>query len=260
MKNIKFYSALALSIVVVSAFSTVASAEDTKSSVELSPDTGNGASKVLPTDPLDLSKDLLDSIYATGKKPDVTDPALAVNTAVKTNADYPNEVIPGYAGDLHFSLIPKEFNFGSHKVNAANQHTGMTYKQESAAPFSGKQAVEVHDGRITDNDWHVEAELGALSTIKGASITFKNTQINTEYTGGKLKLGKGHTVVGATNSFTLTESGSSVSFLSAEKQSKGNNAAYWNAVDDVEITIPAGAMTIGKHSAAVTWTLVNAAE
>ena len=67
-------------------------------------------------------------------------------------------------------------------------------------------------------------------------------------------------MVGATNSFTLTESGSSVSFLSAEKQSKGNNAAYWNAVDDVEITIPAGAMTIGKHSAAVTWTLVNAAE
>ena len=83
MKNIKFYSALALSIVAVSAFSTVASAEDTKSSVELSPDTGNGASKVLPTDPLNLSKDLLDSIYATGKKPEVT--AMFLRTTKQKN-------------------------------------------------------------------------------------------------------------------------------------------------------------------------------
>lgn len=260
MKNIKLYSALALSLVAVSAVTTVASAESTKSSVELVADTGVGGTKILPTIPENLGTDLPDAIYPTGKKPDLTDPAILMNKAVTTNADYPNEVIPGYAGDLYFSLIPKEFNFGSHKVSAANQQTGMTYKQESAAPFAGKQAVEVHDGRITDNDWHVEADLGALPTIKGASITFTNTKVNTEYTGGAIKLGNGHTLAATTNTFTLTENGGAKNFLSAGAQSKGDNAAYWNAMDDVEISIPAGSLKVGTHTADVTWTLTNTPE
>lgn len=259
MKNIKLLSALALTLVTASATSTLTFAETTNSSVELLTDTGSGATMILPTDPEKLGTDLPGTIYPSGQKPDVTDPSVIKGKEITTNATYPNSVVPGYAGDLYFSLVPKEFNFGAHKVSAADQQKGVTYKQETAQPFSHVQALEVHDGRVsTGDDWHVEADLGALPNIKGATITFSNTKVNTEYTGSALKLGKDHNTT--TKTFTLTEGAGAKNFLSAGTQSKGDNAAYWSNIDDLEISIPKGSLKIGKHQAAVTWTLTNTPE
>ncbi|GAX47992.1 WxL domain-containing protein [Pseudolactococcus reticulitermitis] len=259
MKTIKLLSALALTLATATAVSTVASAETTNSSVELLTDTGNGATMILPTDPEKLGTDLPGTIYPSGQKPDITDPSVVKGKEIVTNTTYPNTVVPGYAGDLYFSLIPKQFNFGAHKVNAADQQKGVTYKQESAQPFSHVQAVEVHDGRVsTGDDWHVAADLGALPNIKGATITFRNTKVNTEYTGGAIRLGKDHNVTAKT--FTLTEGAGAKNFLSAGTQSKGDSSAYWRDINDLEISIPAGSLKVGTHTADVTWTLTNTPE
>ena len=254
MKHVKLFSASALAVTLFSASTAVSAKQhDTSSSVVLSPDTGVGGTVILPTIPNNLGTDLPDTIYPSGKKPDVTDPALLLNQPVATNADYPNEVIPGYAGELYFSLIPKQFDFGAHKVSAANQQTGMTYKQESAAPFTGNQAVEVHDGRVSSgDDWHVEAELGALKNLAGATISFNNTQVGNQYS-GTAALGNGHVAT----AFTLTEGAGAKNFLSAGVKSKGDTAAYWNNLTDLEISIPAGSLNVGTHTADVTWTLTN---
>ncbi|GHU36610.1 cell surface protein [Bacilli bacterium] len=219
-------------------------------------DTGAGGTVVLPTDPKDPTTELPDTIFPGGQKPDITDPNIDITKPITTNPEYPNEILPGYAGELFFNLIPKQFDFGSHKVSAADQQSGVTYKQEAAAAFSGVQAVGVHDGRVSSgDDWHVEAELGSLANLKGASITFANTQVKTQYTGTPA-LGKGH--VGT--SFTLTEGAGAKSFLSAGTQSKGNTAAYWDNLTDLELSVPAGSLKTGAHTADVTWTLTNTPE
>ena len=261
MKHMKLFSASALAVTLFSASSasTAVSAKqhDTSSSVVLAADTGVGGTVILPTLPNNLGTDLPDTIYPSGKKPDVTNPALVLNQPVATNADYPNEVIPGYAGELYFSLIPKQFDFGTHKVSAADQQSGVAYVQESAAPFTGNQAVEIHDGRVSSgDDWHVEAELGTLQNLTGATITFSNTQVGNQYS-GTVALGNGHTGT----AFTLTEGAGAKNFLSAgTKSSKGDTAAYWNNLTDLKISIPADSLKVGAHTADVTWTLTNTPE
>ncbi|GAB2023429.1 hypothetical protein RyT2_25050 [Pseudolactococcus yaeyamensis] len=254
MKNIKLLSASVLVATLFSASASLASADTTKSSVELTEDIGPGASLVLPTVPDNLGTDLPDSIYKTGTKPDVTDSSILTAKDL-TNPAYPNEVIPGYAGDLHFSLIPKQFDFGSHKVSAADQQVGVKYAQESASPFTGLQAVEVHDGRVSaGDDWHVTAKLGTFANLRGAKITFKNTQVGNQYSNGTAVLGKGHTGT-TTKTFELVEGAAAKSFLSAGTVSKGNTSGYWANKTDLELSIPAGQLKAGKHTADVTWTL-----
>lgn len=266
MKHIKLLSASALALTLFSASATLVSAQDkqTSSSVVLTEDTGKGGTVVLPTDPKAPGTDLPATIYPGGVKPDVTDPNLDLTKAVATNPEYPNQAFPGYAGELFFNLIPKQFDFGTHKVSAADQQTGVTYDQElpkdssgKDVPFSGAQAVGVHDGRVSSGDnWHVEAELGALTSLKGAYITFSNTKVNTQYTSNTAALGNGH--VGT--DFTLTEGGGAKNFLSAGTQAKGDTAALWDKVDDLKIHIPAGSLKVGAHTADVTWTLTNTPE
>jgi hypothetical protein len=273
MKNIKLLSASVLAITLLSASATVASAavidsKTTTGSVELVEDNGaNGGTAILPTDPENPGNELPDSIYQGGKP---LPGALTPGTAVPTNPDYPNEVIPGYAADLYFNLIPKKFNFGKQKVSAAQQQAGVTFKQESSSAFTGVQALGVHDGRLSENDWHVEAELSAFTEktttktgLAGASITFKDTQKVNQYTGSTLALGKDHTAT----TFTLTESAAAKKFLSAKSvteskaaNAKGDSAAFWNNVDDLSLTIPKGQLAKGEFSANVTWTLTNTPE
>lgn len=237
MKNIKLLSALSLMMLITSATSGVVSADpltdrSTAGSIEFDNDT---ATIVTPTDPENPG---------------------SVLPVIPTDPSYPGEVITGPSGGLFLAIVPKNFNFGSHKIGAADIFSGgiLTFDQE--ASFDDKaysQAVEVHDGRIDKHDWTLSAQLSVFDSGKlaGSTITIDNAKTVSQFPNQDLLL-----IQGAQTEITQT---SSVDFLKSNPKAKGDTSAVWSDASDVKIHVPADKITKGVHNATVDWTLIAGA-
>ncbi|MGO2400542.1 MAG: WxL domain-containing protein [Pseudolactococcus laudensis] len=237
MKNIKLLSALSLMMLITSATSGVVSADpltdrSTAGSIEFDNDT---ATIVTPTDPENPG---------------------SVLPVIPTDPSYPGEVITGPSGGLFLAIVPKNFNFGSHKIGAADIFSGgiLTFDQE--ASFDDRaysQAVEVHDGRIDKHDWTLSAQLSAFDSGKlaGSTITIDNAKTVSQFPNQDLLL-----IQGAQTEITQT---SSVDFLKSNPKAKGDTSAVWSDASDVKIHVPADKITKGVHNATVDWTLIAGA-
>lgn len=238
MKNIKLLSALALAVFAVNATTVVVNADplldrSTAGSIEFDNDTTTIVTPTYPQQP------------GTLLPIDPKDPV------------YPNEIIPGPNGGLFLAGIPKNFSFGKHEVGAADIFSGKVLTMEQiatpghAAAYS--QAVMVHDGRIDKHDWTLSAQLSAFDSGKltGTTITIENAKTLSEFANQEPKL-----VQGTTTTISQT---SSVEFLAANPQSKGDTSAVWDNPSDVKIHVPAKEITKGVHNATVDWTLVAGA-
>lgn len=237
MKNIKLLSALSLMMLITSATSGVVSADpltdrSTAGSIEFDNDT---ATIVTPTDPENPG---------------------SVLPVIPTDPSYPGEVITGPSGGLFLAIVPKNFNFGSHKIGAADIFSGgiLTFDQE--ASFDDRaysQAVEVHDGRIDKHDWTLSAQLSAFDSGKlaGSTITIDNAKIVSQFPNQDPLL-----IQGAQTEITQT---SSVDFLKSNPKAKGDTSAVWSDASDVKIHVPADKITKGVHNATVDWTLIAGA-
>lgn len=237
MKNIKLLSALSLMMLITSATSGVVSADpltdrSTAGSIEFDNDT---ATIVTPTDPENPG---------------------SVLPVIPTDPSYPGEVITGPSGGLFLAIVPKNFNFGSHKIGAADIFSGgiLTFDQE--ASFDDRaysQAVEVHDGRIDKHDWTLSAQLSVFDSGKlaGSTITIDNAKTVSQFPNQDLLL-----IQGAQTEITQT---SSVDFLKSNPKAKGDTSAVWSDASDVKIHVPADKITKGVHNATVDWTLIAGA-
>lgn len=237
MKNIKLLSALSLMMLITSATSGVVSADpltdrSTAGSIEFDNDT---ATIVTPTDPENPG---------------------SVLPVIPTDPSYPGEVITGPSGGLFLAIVPKNFNFGSHKIGAADIFSGgiLTFDQE--ASFDDRaysQAVEVHDGRIDKHDWTLSAQLSAFDSAKlaGSTITIDNAKTVSQFPNQDPLL-----IQGAQTEITQT---SSVDFLKSNPKAKGDTSAVWSDASDVKIHVPADKITKGVHNATVDWTLIAGA-
>lgn len=237
MKNIKLLSALSLMMLITSATSGVVSADpltdrSTAGSIEFDNDT---ATIVTPTDPENPG---------------------SVLPVIPTDPSYPGEVITGPSGGLFLAIVPKNFNFGSHKIGAADIFSGgiLTFDQE--ASFDDRaysQAVEVHDGRIDKHDWTISAQLSVFDSGKlaGSTITIDNAKTVSQFPNQDLLL-----IQGAQTEITQT---SSVDFLKSNPKAKGDTSAVWSDASDVKIHVPADKITKGVHNATVDWTLIAGA-
>lgn len=237
MKNIKLLSALSLMMLITSATSCVVSADpltdrSTAGSIEFDNDT---ATIVTPTDPENPG---------------------SVLPVIPTDPSYPGEVITGPSGGLFLAIVPKNFNFGSHKIGAADIFSGgiLTFDQE--ASFDDRaysQAVEVHDGRIDKHDWTLSAQLSAFDSGKlaGSTITIDNAKTVSQFPNQDPLL-----IQGAQTEITQT---SSVDFLKSNPKAKGDTSAVWSDASDVKIHVPADKITKGVHNATVDWTLIAGA-
>ena len=237
MKNIKLLSALSLMMLITSATSGVVSADpltdrSTAGSIEFDNDT---ATIVTPTDPENPG---------------------SVLPVIPTDPSYPGEVITGPSGGLFLAIVPKNFNFGSHKIGAADIFSGgiLTFDQE--ASFDDKaysQAVEVHDGRIDKHDWTISAQLSVFDSGKlaGSTITIDNAKTVSQFPNQDPLL-----IQGAQTEITQT---SSVDFLKSNPKAKGDTSAVWSDASDVKIHVPADKITKGVHNATVDWTLIAGA-
>ena len=237
MKNIKLLSALSLMMLITSATSGVVSADpltdrSTAGSIEFDNDT---ATIVTPTDPENPG---------------------SVLPVIPTDPSYPGEVITGPSGGLFLAIVPKNFNFGSHKIGAADIFSGgiLTFDQE--ASFDDRaysQPVEVHDGRIDKHDWTLSAQLSAFDSGKlaGSTITIDNAKTVSQFPNQDPLL-----IQGAQTEITQT---SSVDFLKSNPKAKGDTSAVWSDASDVKIHVPADKITKGVHNATVDWTLIAGA-
>ena len=237
MKNIKLLSALSLMMLITSATSGVVSADpltdrSTAGSIEFDNDT---ATIVTPTDPENPG---------------------SVLPVIPTDPSYPGEVITGPSGGLFLAIVPKNFNFGSHKIGAADIFSGgiLTFDQE--ASFDDRaysQAVEVHDGRIDKHDWTLSAQLSVFDSGKlaGSTITIDNAKTVSQFPNQDPLL-----IQGAQTEITQT---SSVDFLKSNPKVKGDTSAVWSDASDVKIHVPADKITKGVHNATVDWTLIAGA-
>lgn len=237
MKNIKLLSALSLMMLITSATSGVVSADpltdrSTAGSIEFDNDT---ATIVTPTDPENPG---------------------SVLPVIPTDPSYPGEVITGPSGGLFLAIVPKNFNFGSHKIGAADIFSGgiLTFDQE--ASFDDRaysQAVEVHDGRIDKHDWTLSAQLSVFDSGKlaGSTITIDNAKTVSQFPNQDPLL-----IQGAQTEITQT---SSVDFLKSNPKAKGDTSAVWSDASDVKIHVPADKITKGVHNATVDWTLIAGA-
>lgn len=238
MTKIKLLSALALAVFAANAATVVVSADplldrSTAGSIEFDNDT---TTPVTPTNP---------QKPGTPLPIDPKDP------------DYPNEQITGPTGGLFLAYAPKNFSFGKHEVGAADIFSGKVLTMEQiATPWNAtaySQAIEVHDGRIDKHDWTLLAQLSAFDSGKltGTTITIENAKTSSEFANQEPKL-----VQGAITTISQT---SSVEFLTANPQSKGDTSAVWDNPSDVKIHVPAKEITKGTHKATVDWTLVAGA-
>lgn len=101
MRNLKLFSVLALAVFATTVANEVVNADplldrSTAGSIEFDDDT---TTIVTPTDPENPG---------------------SVLPVTPTDPAYPGEVIPGPSGGLFLATIPKTFNFGSHKIGAAD--------------------------------------------------------------------------------------------------------------------------------------------
>ncbi|GHU36606.1 hypothetical protein FACS1894192_03540 [Bacilli bacterium] len=235
MKNIKLLSVVALAIFGATAASTVVSADplldqQTGSSIEFDNDT---TSIVTPTDPEEPGKPL----------PPTVDPT------------HPIVINPVPSGALAIAGQPDGFDFGSHKIGAADIFGGgiKTYAQVDRPNETRKQGLEIHDGRIDKDDWTLTAQLSAFDSGKltGSTITIENVKTLSQFTGQEPLL-----VQGATTTISQT---SAVDFMKADPKAKGDTSAIWDNFSDVKIHVPASEITKGAHNATVDWTLVAGA-
>lgn len=237
MRNLKLFSVLALAVFATTVANEVVNADplldrSTAGSIEFDDDT---TTIVTPTDPENPG---------------------SVLPVTPTDPAYPGEVIPGPSGGLFLATIPKTFNFGSHKIGAADIFSGgiLTYDQE--ASFDDKtysQAVSVHDGRIAKHDWMLTAQLSAFDSGKltGSTITIDHVKTVSQFANQEPLL-----IQGAKTEITQT---SPVNFLKSNPKAKGDTSAIWTDASDVKIHIPADKITKGMHRATVDWTLVAGA-
>lgn len=235
MTKIKLLSALALAVFAANAATVVVSADplldrSTAGSIEFDNDT---TTTVTPKDPENLPNDL----------PPTVDPK------------HPIDIIPGPVGGLFLAGVPDSFDFGSHKIGAADIFSGnvLHYNQEPRPNETRKQGVEVHDGRIDKDDWTLNAKLSAFDSGKlvGTTITIENVKTSASFTGQEPLVIQGTT--------TTIDQTSSVDFLKANPKSKGDTSALWDNFSDVKIHVPAKEITKGTHKATVDWTLVAGA-
>lgn len=193
----------------------------------------------------------------------------------------PDEEIPGVTkGDLAFVVKPKEFNFGIHKVSAADKAKSVvSYTQknylsqensdvlannyEADVPTNGNiypketQAISVWDGRIQHDDWSVGVSATPFKNTAGNELTGAVIKIKTDRTYNQVAKGSGDLT--ALSNFEIKTDGSvsndilkTTTGLSAKDQSD----LLWK-VKDVTLEFPGSVLEYGDYSSMITWTLTG---
>ncbi|MET3195968.1 WxL domain-containing protein [Bacillus sp. OAE603] len=185
------------------------------------------------------------------------DPENPTNPLNPTDPNNPTDPSTGNTGPLTLDYV-SSVDFGSQQISSSTQ----VYASKSKKPF-----IQVSDFRGTGAGWTVSAKASSFSTdggttasLPGAVLTFKNGAVITP-----------DVSVAPTpeQTVTLNADGTASSKVVSAKPSTGmftwltkwfgetpNDENSLN--NNVTLTIPAGAASVGNHEATVTWTLTDA--
>ncbi|MFC3419929.1 WxL domain-containing protein [Salinicoccus hispanicus] len=230
MKFKTVLTALLVTSLSVSSLSSVASAADSEAEITFTP--GDGAPDVL----------------------DPTTPEETYDPESGTPGD-PTNPPTGETGPLTLDYV-SSLEFGSHQIESSLE----TYESTTLRPF-----VQVTDRRGTGAGWHVTAEMSsfttgegdtAISSLPGAELTLTGTTMNTTSSSGAptpsdtIELSSDGTVSTVVNAGADTGLGSWIARWFPSATGATSN-------DNVTLEVPAGAATLGDHTATITWTLEN---
>ncbi|GAB3064288.1 WxL domain-containing protein [Salinicoccus sesuvii] len=197
-----------------------------------------------------------DITFTEGEEtPDVLDPTTPEETYDPDSGTPGDPTNPptGNSGPLTLDYV-SSFEFGSHSIEASTQ----TYESTTLRPF-----IQVTDRRGTGAGWNVTAEMSSFTTgeeesvsLPGALLTLSGTSLTTTSSSGAPTV---------SDTIALSSDGTAASVVSAgENTGLGSWLARWfpstagaTINDNVELQVPAGAATLGDHTATITWTLEN---
>ena len=183
-----------------------------------------------------LDPEKLDEIFQPGVKP-----------------GDPSDLPTIESGPLTLDYV-SSLDFSQHAIESNT----MTYESTILRPF-----IKVTDRRGTGAGWHVTAQLseftdGKNPSLPGAVIVLNYGTVVSPTEGGE-PIPENPVILNAGGAATLVVS-------AAENNGLGTWITRWFPVnpsspefnDSVTLQIPAGAATIGDHSATITWTLYDA--
>lgn len=237
MKMNKTLILLSVGLLMLTAVSTAVEAADSNASVNFVPDNETELQPVL--DPENLTPPLPEEELSEG-------------------------VQNSTPGLLTLDFV-SNINFAEQKVSATEQH----YHSTTLRPF-----VQVTDIRGTGQGWSVTASMEGFKTInsedvgvsslKGATITFKGGEVDTNGSGEAPEVISQITEDNV-SSFTLGTNSDAITVVNAEPgEGMGTWVTRWLDPDkstplneNVTLTVPGGTATTGNHTAIITWTLKN---
>lgn len=185
------------------------------------------------------------------------DPEKPTDPLNPTDPSNPTDPPTGNTGALTLDYV-SSVDFGSHNISSSTQ----VYSSKSKKPF-----IQVSDFRGTGAGWTVTAKAsnfssdgGTTASLPGAVLTFKNgAVISPDVSDAPIP----------EQTVTLNADGTASSKVVSAKPGTGKFTwlTKWFGVtpndvnslnDNVTLTIPAGAASVGAHEATVTWTLTDA--
>lgn len=193
------------------------------------------------------SKATIEFTPGTGA-PEVVDP---IDPTEPLDPIDPENPPTGNEGPLTLDYI-SNLAFGEHEVDSKT----VVYLSETLKPF-----VQVTDRRGTGAGWNLTASIsdftdGAKGTLPGTKLSLSNGEavsasVLTEPTSHGVELLTGGDAVNVVTAEEDAGLGTWVNrWLPTEEDAELN--------DNVTLEVPAGAATVGEHTATLTWTLTDA--
>lgn len=185
--------------------------------------------------------------------PPVLDPTDPEEPYEPTDPSDPQDEPTNQAGALTLDYV-SSVNFDEQPIDASEQ----IYQSTTLRPF-----IQVTDRRGTGEGWHVTAKMGAFTnegqeSLPGAELTFTNGTVISKSTSTSAAPTPSDPVA-------LVPGEDAVMVVNAaEDEGLGSWLTRWfpktagEKNDSVTLTVPAGAATIGNHTAEITWTLTAA--
>lgn len=161
-----------------------------------------------------------------------------------------DDQVTGSTGPLTIDYV-SNLNFGTHEVDVAE----ATYQAENALPY-----VQVSDRRGTAAGWNLTVQASNFTsagtdTLPGSYLTLSNGDARSRLTG--------ITAPVISNPIVVETAGAAVQVANAPAGSgMGSWLSVWEgtegANDNVELTVPQAAASVGTHTSTLTWTLADA--
>ncbi|SJZ53404.1 WxL domain surface cell wall-binding [Pilibacter termitis] len=194
--------------------------------------------------------------------PNPADPNIQAGVALtgeQVDSDYPNYIYPVKGTGISFSILPKNFYFGTIKVTAPDAKKEiLEFHQLTPAKSKEKgykQVVQVHEGRLNTSNFSVSVALKGFEGLKGIEMSLGEDKVRATSRGGALEK-HGFNSKDAQSTYLAANGNSKVIMASKSSNNpvKDGASIFWD-FENVTLRIPKESIKAGVYKGKMIWSL-----